>query len=133
MSSTSITAFLTSGRTLKQGRGMEYGKFSNEYFKEVSVCEMDANTLQALGIEEGTPILIQSAYGKVVVRSRIDRRAEQGIIFIPCGPYVNKVIGSETEASGMPDFKGIPVQIFPAPDKKVLSVPEILRETLGGK
>jgi len=32
---------LLTGRTLEQGRGKEYGKLSEEYWRDVAVCEMD--------------------------------------------------------------------------------------------
>ncbi|TFG34089.1 molybdopterin dinucleotide-binding protein [Candidatus Thorarchaeota archaeon] len=132
MSRVGIAAILTSGRTQKQGRGLEQGKLSKEYRDEVSVCEMDPTTLHVLRIEEGKPVLVQSAHGCVVVRSRIDRRGKPGIVFIPCGPYANMVIDSTTESSGMPDYKGTPVEIFAAEDRVVLSIEELLEEIFGG-
>ena len=133
MTSAGVAAILTSGRTLKQGRAMEYGKFSKEYAEEVSVCEMDAKTLRSLDIPEGSPVLIKSAFGSVVVKSRINRNAASGVVFIPCGPYANMVIDSNTEASGMPDFKGIPVEIFPASSREVLSIENLILKTIGGE
>ncbi len=133
MSSIVINAILTTGRTLKQGRGMEHGKFSKEYSDEISVCEMDSTTLQTLDVAEGSPVLVKSAFGSVVLRSRVNRNAEPGVVFIPCGPYANMVIGSGTEANGMPNFKGIPVEIISAPSSEVLPLEELLRKTLGGE
>jgi len=120
-----VAATLTTGRTLRQGRSMERGKFTREYTDEVSVCEMDSTTLEVLQIEEGTPVLIRSHYGSVVVRSRIDRNAEPGVIFIPCGPYANMVVSSDTDGSGMPAFKGVPVEIFAAPKDSILPIEEL--------
>ncbi len=133
MSSVGVAAILTSGRTLKQGRGMELGKLSKEYADEVAVCEMDATTLDVLGIPEGSPVLVQSSFGSVVVKSRVNRNAEPGIVFIPCGPYANMVIGSNTDATGMPDFKDTPVEIFAAPTREVVPLDQLLRKILGGK
>ncbi|TFG33937.1 hypothetical protein EU527_06015 [Candidatus Thorarchaeota archaeon] len=132
MSRVGVSAILTSGRTQKQGSGMELGKLSKDYTDEVAVCEMDLTTLKALGIEEGAPVKVKSAFGSVVVRSRIDKRGAPGIVFIPCGPYANMVIDSTTESCGMPDFKGTPVEIFVAESCSVLSIEEILEEILGG-
>ncbi|MFW9871222.1 MAG: molybdopterin dinucleotide binding domain-containing protein [Candidatus Thorarchaeota archaeon] len=126
MSSVGVNALVTSGRTLKQGRGMEIGKLSSEYFEEVSVCEMDKVTFEALGIEEGDPIRVETIHGKVVVKSRLDRRAEPGVVFIPCGPYANAITGTDTEGTGMPDYKSIEAQLFPAKGEQVLSVKELL-------
>ena len=126
MSTVGVKAILTSGRTLKQGRAMEIGKLSVEYFEEVSVCEMDKVTFDVLGIETGDSVRIETIHGSVIVKSRLDRRAEPGVAFIPCGPYANAITGSDTEGTGMPDYKNIGAQIFAAKGERILSVKEIL-------
>jgi len=133
MSRVGVEAILTSGRTLRQGRAMELGKLGPEYLKEVAICEMDKVTLEALGINEGDPVLVETQHGSVVVASKLDRRAEPGVVFIPCGPYANAVIGSDTEGTGMPDFKGIPSQLFAAKDEPVLDVKELLKSMVEGR
>lgn len=132
MNHVSITAVLTTGRTLKQGRDLERGKFSKEYCEEVSVCEMDSSAFQMLGIKEGAPILVKSISGSVIARSRIDHRGVPGIVFMPCGPYANMIIGPDTDSNGMPNFKGISVEISAAENRDVLSIEEILQTTFGG-
>ena len=132
MNKVGVAALLTSGRTLKQGRGMELGKMSKEYFDEVSVCEMDSTSLKVLGISEGDTVLVESNYGEVIVKSRLDKRAEPGVVFIPCGPYANMVTGSDTEESGMPNFKNIPVVVYSAKGAKVLTVKQLLKEAIEG-
>jgi len=133
MNKVGVAALLTSGRTLKQGRGMELGKMRKEYFDEVSVCEMDSTSLKVLGISEGDTVLVESTYGEVIVKSRLDKRAEPGVVFIPCGPYANMVTGSDTEESGMPNFKNIPVVVYSAKGAKVLTVKQLLKEAIEGK
>lgn len=132
MSRVGVEALLTSGRTLKQGRAMELGKLGPEYLKEVAYCEMDTVTLESLGLEEGDPVLVETQYGSVIVSSKVDRRAEPGVVFIPCGPYANAVIGSETESTGMPKFKGITAQLFAAKGKTVLDVEKLLKKMVEG-
>jgi len=132
MSAVGVKALVTSGRTLKQGRGMEIGKLSSEYFEEVSVCEMDQVTFDALEIEAGDPVRVETIYGSVIVTSRLDRRAEPGVVFIPCGPYANAITGSDTQGTGMPDYKSIGAQIFSAKGEKVLSVKELLSKMVEG-
>jgi formylmethanofuran dehydrogenase subunit D len=132
MSRVGVESLLTSGRTLKQGRAMELGKLGPEYLKEVAYCEMDTVTLESLGLEEGDPVRVETKYGSVIVSSKIDRRAEPGVVFIPCGPYANAIIGSETEGTGMPEFKGITAQLFAAKGKKVLDVEKLLKQMVEG-
>ena len=133
MSRVGVEALVTSGRTLKQGRAMELGKLGPEYLKEVAICEMDKVTLEALGIEEGDPVCVETIHGSVVVTSKIDRRAEPGVVFIPCGPYANAITGSDTEQTGMPDFKSVTAKIFAAKGETVLGVKELLKHIVEGK
>ena len=132
MNAVGVKTLVTSGRTLKQGRGMEIGKLSADYFEEVSVCEMDKVTFDALGIEAGDPVRVETIHGSVIVKSRLDRRAEPGVAFIPCGPYANAITGSDTEGTGMPDFKSMGAQIFAAKGEKILRVKELLAKMVEG-
>ncbi len=132
MSSVGVSAVLTSGRTLKQGRAMELGKLGPEYFKEVSICEMDKVTFEALGLNEGEPVRVETQHGSIVVTSRLNRRAEPGVVFIPCGPYANAITGSDTEGTGMPNYKSIAARLFAAKGERILSVKELLKLMMGG-
>jgi formylmethanofuran dehydrogenase subunit D len=111
---------------------MEIGKFSKEYFDAVSICETDKSTLETLGIKEGDSIIVETEIGKVVVTSKIDRRAESGVVFIPCGPYANAVTSSDTLESGMPAYKAVPARIYAAKGESVLSVEELLKKIIEG-
>lgn len=132
MSRTTVAALLTSGRTLQQGRGLELGKLSDEYLHEVAVCEMDSTMLRVLEISEGDYIRVASEYGSIVVKSRRDRNGEPGIVFIPCGPYANAITGTRTDASGMPSYKGISVEISPADETEFLNITKLLKQSTGG-
>lgn len=132
MSRVGVDALLTSGRTLKQGRAMELGKLGPEYLKEVGICEMDKVTLEALGLDEGDPVRVETIHGNVVVTSKLDRRAEPGVVFIPCGPYANAITGADTESTGMPDYKNIAAQLFAAKGERILSVKELLTKIVEG-
>ena len=132
MNDEGLEVLLTSGRTLKQGRGMEIGKLSKDYFDAVSICEMDQSTLESLGIEEGDSVSVETAVGKVVVSSKLDRKAEPGVVFIPCGPYANAVTGPDTLESGMPAYKAVTARIYSAKGKDILSVEELLRKMMEG-
>ena len=132
MSRVGVEAVLNSGRTLKQGRAMELGKLGPEYLKEVGFCEMDQVTHEALGLEEGDPVRVETMHGSVVVASKLDRRAEPGVVFIPCGPFANAVTGSDTEGTGMPDFKSVTAKLFAAKGESILSVQELLKQMVEG-
>ncbi len=106
---------------------MELGKLNQEYIDAVAICEIDKSTFSALGVEEGDPVRIETTYGSVVVRSALDRRAEPGVAFIPCGPYANVILESDTSESGMPGFKTMDAKILPAKGESILSTEELLK------
>ena len=130
MNDVGVEVVLTSGRTLKQGQTMELGKLNQEYFEAVAICEMDKSTLEALGLEEGDPVKVKTATGSVVVASKLDRRAEPGIAFMPCGPWANAVLDSDTIESGMPRFKDMDAKLIAAKGEKVPSAEELLKAIL---
>lgn len=132
MSQVGVEARLTTGRTLKQGRGMELGKLSSDYYDSVAICEMDSTTLEVLGLEAGEPVRVESLVASVVVYSKLDRNGVPGVVFIPCGPYANAIMDDDTLESGMPRFKDISVKLFPAKNEQVLSVQDLLQSVTEG-
>ncbi len=103
---------LITGRTLIQGSGKEKGKFSEEYIKETSTCEIDPEDMADLSIVEGDRLLIKTKHGEARVIARSSKRApHRGLIFIPYGPTANLLTNPETNSSGMPTLKGIEAEI----------------------
>jgi formylmethanofuran dehydrogenase subunit D len=129
---TKLRLTLLTGRTREQGVGKERGKASEEYAESVSICHIDPEDLKKLGIKSKTNVLVSTPYGSVVVRALKSPRAPHpGVIFIPYGPWANAVTDPETHGIGMPSFKGIPVEVEPAPDKPVLGLAELLKTEFG--
>ncbi|MFW9912105.1 MAG: molybdopterin dinucleotide binding domain-containing protein [Candidatus Thorarchaeota archaeon] len=127
MNDVGVEVLLTSGRTLKQGQTMELGKLNQEYFEAVAICEVDKSTLVTLGLEEGDPVKVKTTTGSVVVACKVDRRAEPGIAFIPCGPWANAVLDSDTSESGMPRYKEMDAKLFAAKGEKIPSAEDLLK------
>lgn len=120
---------LLTGRTLRQGQGKEYGKLSERYWKSVVICEIDPEDMESLRVKEGQNVKITTDYGSVVVIAVKSLRAPHlGVIFVPYGPWASVVVNPKTHGTGMPSFKGIDAVIEPAPDEKVLQLPELLRQ-----
>lgn len=132
MNDLGVNVVLTSGRTLKQGQTMELGKLNQGYLDAVAICEVDKSTLEALGLEEGEPVKVKTSTGSVVVACKLDRRAEPGIAFIPCGPWANAVLDSDTLESGMPKFKAMEAKLVPAKGEKIASAEELLMAIVEG-
>lgn len=127
-----LRATLITGRTIDQGVGKEMGKGSQEYFDSAAVCFLDKADLQKLGIRNGTPVRVTSKYGSVIVRARKYQYGSMpGLVFIPCGLWANAVCGDETYSMGMALFKGFPVDVEPAPNERVLTLDELLKEQYG--
>ena len=108
---------LTTGRTLKQGRGMLKGKASDEYLDEISTCTLDQNDLNELRLIDEGFISIKSDYGGVIVKVRKSKYAQKGIAFMPFGLIANILIDSDTDATGMPTLKNIPISISKSDQK----------------
>jgi len=130
--SSKLCVILITGRTIEQGVGKEQGKSSKEYLESASVCYVDSEDLKKLGTKEKTNVQISTKYGSVIVKAMKSLRGPHaGIVFIPYGPWANAVVDPETGSIGMPNLKGIPAEIGPAPDKKLLSLEELLEKQFG--
>ncbi|KUO65955.1 MAG: hypothetical protein APF84_01465 [Gracilibacter sp. BRH_c7a] len=105
-----ITGILITVRTARQGAYMEKGKFSPEYEQEISTLAINPDDLALLELSEGNKALVESSSGQVEV---ICKKAEgpRGIFFLPLGAIANKLLGSETSGTGVPEFKNIPVSV----------------------
>ena len=123
---------LLTGRTIEQGVGKEYGKASLEYFDACSMCYMDADDMKKLGVKNNSNILVSTPVGSVVLKAvKYPRGATPGLIYIPYGPWANAICSDATTSIGMPSFKGTPAEVEAAPDKKVLTMEELLMSEFG--
>jgi len=114
---------LLSGRSLGQAKGKVTGKFTEEYLRNVAVCELDPEDLKSLGIALGQNVKVTTKTGSVVVRAAVaSQAARRGVVFMPYGPWVNMVIPSETYGTGMPSLKGIEAEVTAAPNEKLLDL-----------
>ena len=123
----SLRLVLITGRRINQGRSMDVGKLSDDYFKSVALAELDSDDFEKLGLKDGDNVEIESDYGSVVVKAVKSRKRHPGIVFIPMGPWANRLVNPDTYGSGMPTFKGIPVKVSKT-EKKVLNVWELFEK-----
>lgn len=125
----SLKVVVLSGRTLRQGVGKEAGKTSERYKTSVSICEMNPEDIAALSIKSGDNVKVKTAYGNVVLKSASSNQLnKRGMIFIPYGPYANRLFSSDTKGSGMPTFKGVPATVEPAVDEPIKEFKELIAE-----
>ncbi|MEM2644444.1 MAG: molybdopterin dinucleotide binding domain-containing protein [Candidatus Bathyarchaeia archaeon] len=124
---------LITGRTIEQGCTKEHAKLSEEYMMSVAVCEMNYEDMMRLNIRDGDNVKIKTEVGSVIVKVRRSRRIRRpGIIFIPFGPWINLILPSETEGTGMPPLKGFRVWVEPT-EEPVSNIRELLLRNYGVK
>ncbi len=123
---------LLTGRTIEQGVGKEYGKASSEYFDACSMVYMDADDMKKLGVKNNTNVQVSTPIGSVVLKAvKYPRGPTPGLVYIPYGPWANAICSDATTSIGMPSFKGTPAEVEAAPDKKVLTIEELLFSEFG--
>ena len=123
---------LLSGRTIEQGVGKEYGKASKDYFDACSMCYMDAEDMKKLGVKNNTNILVTTPVGSVILKAvKYPRGPTTGLIYIPYGPWANAVCSDATTSIGMPSFKGTPAEVEAAPNRRILTIEELMMEEFG--
>lgn len=120
-----FTFVLITGRTLEQGKNLEIGKFSKEYFDNVAVCEIAKEDMEKLGIKDGSNVKVKTAYGEVVVKAVTSAFVTPGTVFIPMGAWANIVVNPNTQGSGMPTLKGIPATVEPT-SERILTLEELM-------
>jgi formylmethanofuran dehydrogenase subunit D len=125
---------LITGRSIQQGVAMEGGKEKDLYRKAAGIIELDPADFKKLGAWRNTNVKVTSAYGSVVVKA-IDtsQGPHPGLGFIPMGPWANSVVNPDTYSTGMPTFKGTPVEVDVAMDQPVLLSIELVQKKCRGE
>lgn len=117
---------LNTGRTVWQGASMELGKDIQYYVDSAAICYMNEEQLNAVGVKVGDSVKISSDYGSVVVKAVLAKEAQpDGMIYVPMGPWANKVIRPTTDSTATPSFKNTPVTLE-ASDEPVLDMPSLM-------
>lgn len=101
---------LIPGRSLKQGTGVNIGKGSSEYQEAVTTLEMNRDDMTRFGLQDGHKVKIKAAGGEAVVQCQ-GADLPEGLAFIAYGPLSGQLMGAETHGSGMPNSKGLEVEV----------------------
>ncbi|MDI9614620.1 tungsten-dependent formylmethanofuran dehydrogenase subunit FwdD [Methanothermobacter sp.] len=122
-----MMAILNTGRTIWQGQAIESGKDLKMYVDAAAIAEMNPEMMSELGIKEGDNVKVISEYGDVVVKAVKTRETlPEGMIYIPMGPWANRVVKPNTDSTATPSFKNIPVEVIPT-DEEVLDMPTLMK------
>ncbi|MCX6000400.1 MAG: formylmethanofuran dehydrogenase [Chloroflexi bacterium] len=87
------------------------GKDSPEYTDEVSTVEVSKEDMEQMGLQDGEQVRLRTERGEITIRCRTSAALPQGVVFMPYGPPANTLIGTDTGSTGMPDAKGIEVEL----------------------
>ena len=107
----SLKVLLSSGRTLKQGIGVEAGKSSLEYLKETAVIMLNKEDATSLGVKDGDLVTVKTDVGEITVSCKIDDKLPKGMAFMPYGPWINMLVRENTEGTGIARFKSIEAEV----------------------
>jgi formylmethanofuran dehydrogenase subunit D len=107
---TAITGFLITVRTAKQGAAMEKGKITAEYIAETTTLTLSPHDYQRLELAEEKKARVKSDSGEIVVTCRY-ANGPDGVFFLPLGAPANLLIGEQTYGTGVPSYKGLPVEV----------------------
>ena len=101
---------LITGRTTKQGRSIHLGKESKEFQEEISTLLINPKDIEALQLTDGDQVRLKTQFGSTVARFK-KGEIPQGLVFIAYGGFINALVGSDTQGTGMPNTKGIEVEV----------------------
>ncbi len=101
---------LITGRSTKQGVGISEGKLLAEYQVATTILELSQIDMARHGLHDGDTVRLKSCHGEVTVQCRSEKLPD-GMAFMAFGSTVNQLMGSETYSTGMPDTKGIEVEL----------------------
>ncbi|MDD1713227.1 MAG: molybdopterin dinucleotide-binding protein [Methanoregulaceae archaeon] len=129
-----IALNLISGRTIQQGVAMEGGKEKEAYRKACGIIEMDKSDLKKLGAWRNTNVRVTSKFGSVVVKAiEATQGPHPGLAYIPMGPWANAIVDPNTYSTGMPTFKGVPIEVEVAMNEPVYTSIELVQKKCRGE
>jgi formylmethanofuran dehydrogenase subunit D len=122
-----MNVILNTGRTIWQGQAIESGKDLGMYVDAAAICQMNNEMMEQMELEVGDNVEVVSDFGNVVVKVVMAKEAlPSDMIYIPLGPWANRVIDPNTDSTATPGFKNIPVEISPT-GEEVLDMPTLMK------
>jgi formylmethanofuran dehydrogenase subunit D len=103
---------LNASRSSKQGTLINVGKESEEYLALTNTMTMALADMQAIGLAEGQMAVVRTEFGEAAFRCQ-SGKVPEGMIFVPYGPPTCRLMGGDTDGTGMPTSKGWEVEVVP--------------------
>lgn len=117
---------MNAGRTTKQGQQISVGKDHAEYQALVSTLIMHPDDMREVGIVAGGTVRVRSETGEGIFQCK-EGKVPSGMIFVPYGPPTCRLMGQDTDGTGMPTSKGWEVEVEPvspqAPEQPPAGLP----------
>jgi formylmethanofuran dehydrogenase subunit D len=103
---------LNAARSSKQGTLINVGKDSEEYVELTNAMTMSARDMKEIGLVEGQMAIVRTEFGEAQFKCEAGKIPD-GMIFIAYGPPTCKLMGGDTDGTGMPTSKGWEVEVVP--------------------
>lgn len=97
-------------RTNKQGQQLNVGKDGDEYLSIVNTMTMHPEDMKELGIATGATIRVRNEIGDAEFQCK-EANVPRGMLFVPYGPPTCRLMGGDTDGTGMPTSKGWDVEV----------------------
>lgn len=104
--------YMNAGRTTKQGQQINIGKDHPDYEAMVTTLFMNVDDMKEAGILAGSKVRVRSDNGEGIFLCQT-MKIPPGMIFVPYGPPTCRLMGQETDGTGMPTSKGWEVEVDP--------------------
>src|SRR5262245_18963879 len=105
---------LNPGRTSKQGQQINIGKDHAEYQAIVNTLTMHPEDMKSLGVTAGATLRVRTEYGEATFQCK-EGNVPLGMLFVPYGPPTCRLMGGDTDGTGMPTSKGWEVEVEVVP------------------
>ncbi len=111
---TEIKLTLLTVRTVEQGVFMEgKGKYSREYLIALHTIYLNPADAAKIQVSPGDLVNVKSSITgqEITCIAKVDPHVREGTAYMAYGFPANKLIGSETQGTGVPDYKNVPVLV----------------------
>ncbi|MCS7021021.1 MAG: hypothetical protein NZ703_04665 [Gemmataceae bacterium] len=97
-------------RSNKQGVQVNVGKEGAEYQTLVTTLTMHAQDMQQAGLVAGQRVRLRTRFGEAVFICQ-EGNVPRGLLLVPYGPPTCRLMGGDTDGTGMPTSKGWEVEL----------------------
>jgi formylmethanofuran dehydrogenase subunit D len=111
------TFILIPGRTSRQGTTLNEGKFSAGYVEETHTLLMNGDDMARLQVKNGGKVRLKSDQGQIEIAVQAAKAGDlpAGLLFLPYGDMSSRLMSGDTHGTGMPNSKGIDVELERVP------------------